>query len=212
MNQPSQYPAKSMYTEEVSQAYQQRHPARHHKEIRLIDMAMGMVPKSHTILDLPCGGGRVFTHLAQLGYKVAAADYSDSMLEIARENAKKAHVECVVEKQDIENLTYPDKVFDSIICFRLFHHFPSARIRQKAASELCRVSREYVLVSYFSKYSWTHLRLKINHWLGRKQNREYANSLSEIAGYFAAQGFVLVKDCSLFPVGQRLHLAVFKRK
>lgn len=200
-----------MYTEQVSQAYQHRNPKRHDKEMALIDMAISMVPKSHTILDLPCGGGRVFSHLAQLGYKVAAADYSDSMLEIAKERARIENIECFVSKQDVENLTYQDNSFDTTICFRLFHHFPTIQIRQRAVSELCRVSKDYVLVSYFSRYSWTHLRLKVKYFLGLKKAREYANTLAELESYFGERGFKLVKDCSLSPFGQRLHLAVFQR-
>ena len=37
----------------------------------------------------------------------------------------------VIERQDIEAMTYADKAFDTIVCFRLFHHFPDRAIRAR---------------------------------------------------------------------------------
>jgi ubiquinone/menaquinone biosynthesis C-methylase UbiE len=201
------YRARTQYDEKQSLKYQQRKPGKHHAEMRLIDRAFAMIPKTHRVLDVPCGGGRVAIHLARQGYKVSVVDLSDAMIEIALENFAKEGLSCSVEKQDVEQLTLPDRSFDAIVSFRLFHHFPSTEIRQRVVSELCRVAAQFVVLSYFSPRSVTSLKRKIT---GRESHR-YATPLAEVAGYFEACGFRLVKDFAQLPVVHTLHLAVFER-
>jgi 2-polyprenyl-3-methyl-5-hydroxy-6-metoxy-1,4-benzoquinol methylase len=89
----------------------------------------------------------VTLHLAKKGYRVCAADLSDAMIKITRELVAKNHLDCPVEKQDVEKLSFADRSFDTVISFRLFHHFPKTEIRQRIASKLCRVARKYVVLS-----------------------------------------------------------------
>ena len=201
------YRARTQYDDKQSLKYQQRKPGKHRAEMRLIDSAFALIPKTHRVLDAPCGGGRVAIHLARQGYAVTAADLSDSMIEIARQNLAQEGLACPVEKQDLERSMLPDRAFDSVVCFRLFHHFPSAEIRQRVVSELCRVAAQFVVLSYFSPRSVTSLKRKIT---GRESHR-YATPLAEVAGYFEACGFRLVKDFAQLPVVHTLHLAVFER-
>ena len=95
----------------------------------------------------------------------------------------------------------------AFVCFRLFHHFPNAEIRQRVVSELCRVARQFVVLSYFSPRSVTSLKRKIT---GRESHR-HATPLTEVAGYFEACGFQLVKDFAQLPLLHTLHVAIFER-
>lgn len=178
----------------------------------LIDRVFRHVPHAHRVLDLPCGGGRVAVHLARRGYRVTAADRSPAMVEIARHTMDENSLACPVEQQDIEALTYADRQFDTIICFRLFHHFPNAEIRQKAVSELCRVAATYVTLSYFSPLSLTSLRTRLRGWLGGKDSQKLATPLTEVQGYFNEKGFVLVKDFARRRFVHTLHVALFARR
>jgi len=118
--------------------------------MRLIDRAFALVPKASHVLDVPCGGGRVTIDLAKKGYRVSAADLSDAMIEVTRETLAKQALNCTVEQQDVERLTYRDKQFDAVVSFRLFHHFPTAEIRGRVVKELCRVAVQHVVLSYFA--------------------------------------------------------------
>jgi ubiquinone/menaquinone biosynthesis C-methylase UbiE len=133
------------------------------------------------------------------------------MLEIARRRLRDQGLDCPVEKQDIENLDYADDSFDSVICFRLFHHFPTPEVRERAVSELCRISRRYVLMSYFSPFSITSIKRRLRVSLGGRQSEKHATPLREVRGYFEQQGFRLVRNLALFPLLHTLHLAVFER-
>ena len=177
----------------------------------MVDRAFALVPKTHRVLDVPCGGGRIALRLARQGYRTAAGDLSDSMLAIARENVAKAGIECPVERLDVEKLSFPDRQFDTIVNFRLFHHFPTSEIRQRVVPELCRVARKYVVLSYFSPLSVTSIRRKLRTLAGRRRSAKYYTPLAEVKRYFAEAGFRLVKDFAQTPFLRTLHLAVFER-
>jgi ubiquinone/menaquinone biosynthesis C-methylase UbiE len=211
MSEPTTYRARTNYDEHKATIYQHRKAHKHDGEMKLLDRAFSLIPKTHTVMDLPCGGGRVFLRLASHGYKVKAGDLSDAMIAIAQQNADKAGLGITVEKADVEHLTHPDRSIDTMVCFRLFQHFPTPAIRQRAVSELCRVSKQYVVLSYFSPFSWTQAKLILREKLGGRKLRKFPTSLNEVEGYFANSGFRLVKDFGQLPYIKSLHLAVFER-
>lgn len=204
------YPGKVKYCESTARKYQAVKRRKNQAELRLVERAFRVIPKG-TVLDIPCGGGRVCRRLAELGYAMHAADISDAMLIIAREKFSQAGLDVTVEKQDVEELTYSPQAFDSVVCFRLFHHFPEPQVRQRAVSELCRVARKYVALSYFSPYSPTSLQRRWRALTNGRKSQKYATSLKEVEGYFAAAGFRLVRDFARMRFIHTLHLAVFER-
>ena len=205
------YAGRVKYTEERSRKYQNKPPRKHAAEMKLIDRAFALIPKTHRVLDAPCGGGRVAIHLAQQGYQVTAADLSAAMVKVAGENFARAGLPITVEQQDVEQLGFPDQAFDTIVSFRLFHHFPDCSIRERVARELCRVARQNVVLSYFNPVSFTSARNKLRSKLAGRPPKKYTTSLREVTGYFRACGFWLVKDFAQTPVIHTLHVAVFAR-
>jgi ubiquinone/menaquinone biosynthesis C-methylase UbiE len=209
--QTSAYRGRTKYTEKTARQYQKRQPAKDRAEMRLVDRAFALVPKTHRVLDVPCGGGRVTIHLAQQGYQISSADLSEAMLAIAEESIRKAGLAGPVERQDVERFTYADRRFDTVISFRLFHHFPSPDIRQRAVTELCRIARKFVVLSYFSPVSVTSLKRRLRVVLGGRKSEKHPTSLAEVESYFAKAGFRLVKNFAQLPLIHTLHLAVFER-
>jgi 2-polyprenyl-3-methyl-5-hydroxy-6-metoxy-1,4-benzoquinol methylase len=209
MTQQASYRAKFKYVEKVARKYSEKKERKDLSEIRLLDRALLFVPKSNRVLDVPCGGGRVTVHLAKKGYNVSAADISEGMIQVARENITKNNFNCSVEIQDLEKLSLADKSFDTIICFRLFHHLPTPKIRAQIVSELCRVTAKSVVISYFNPVSLTALERKFRAWRRGKPLEEFDTPLAEVAGYFRENGFQLVKDFAQRRLVHNLHLAVF---
>lgn len=211
MTEPTTYRARTNYDVRKATIYQQRKAHKHAGEMALIERTFKIIPKNIQIMDLPCGGGRVFLRLAELGYKVQAGDLSDAMIEIAQQNADKAGLGIKVAKADVEALFLDDRSIDAIVCFRLFQHFPTPAIRQRAVSEMCRAADKYVIMSYFSPFSWTQAKLMLRQKLGGRKLRKFPTSLKEVEGYFANSGFRLVKDFAELPYIKSMHLAVFER-
>jgi ubiquinone/menaquinone biosynthesis C-methylase UbiE len=202
------YAGRTKYDAQRAAKYKHKRPEKHTAEMRLIDRAFQLVPKSQTVLDAPCGTGRLTMHLAQAGYRVTAADLSEAMLAVTRETVGPA---IPVERQDVEKFTYADRHFDTVVCFRLFHHFPSPEIRQRVVRELCRVAGQSVVLSYFAPALGT-LKRKLREAKGGKLSKKYVTPLREVRGYFANAGFRLVKDFAQWPVVHTLHVAVFERE
>jgi ubiquinone/menaquinone biosynthesis C-methylase UbiE len=208
---PAAYRGRTKYDETAAAKYQVRRESKNRAEMRLVERAFAAIPRDARVLDVPCGGGRVTIHLLQRGYTVSSGDLSESMLSIARESIVHAGFPADVQRQDIEQLNYPDQAFDAVICFRLFHHFPDATIRQRTVKELCRVARRWVALSYFSPASVTSIKRKLRAAMGGRKAEHYPTSLSEVSGYFDRCGFKLAKDFAQMPLVHTMHLALFQR-
>lgn len=212
MNQTSApaYQARVKYNEAKARKYQIRKERKNRAELHLVERAFRLIPLG-SVLDAPCGGGRVSLLLADKGYQMKAGDLSEAMRGIARENFDKAGLSIPVEAEDVERLSYASQSFNTVICFRLFHHFPDPQIRQQVVKELCRVASEFVALSYFSPYSVTSLQRRWRTARGGRVSQKHSNSLEEVDGYFRAAGFRLVRDFARLPLIHTLHLAVFQR-
>lgn len=205
------YVAKVRYDEKAAHTYERYDERKHRAEIHLIDRALALLPQPGTMLDLPCGTGRLVPHLTAHGMQLTCADFSESMRQLARERILLTGLPVPVEAQDIESLTFPDGSFDYAISFRMFHHFPNPQTRERAIHELCRVTRRDVLLSYFSPWSVTSCMRRFRAWRGGRVSHKISTPLREVKSYFARQGFRLVKDFARTPLIHTLHLAVFER-
>ncbi len=69
------------------------------------------------VLDCACGTGQHLYMLAQSGYNVAGSDYSQSMLDVARENLAKRGYDIPLYQCDFRYLEKAfDARFDAIVC------------------------------------------------------------------------------------------------
>ena len=73
------------------------------------------INKGMKVLDLGCGPGFFSVLLANLGCQVIGIDYSDKMLEEARNNARKFKANVEFQKMDVQDLAFQDEIFDLII-------------------------------------------------------------------------------------------------
>ena len=204
------YSGRVRYTTEAALRYQQRDLKKHEAEMRLVEKAFRCVPPGR-VLDVPCGGGRVSVWLARHGYSATAADLSDAMIEIARQNMKLESLPVEVQRQDVESLQFEDQSFDAVISFRLFHHFPNKEIRARVVAELCRVARRHVVISYFSPWAGTSVKRQLQKKLFGRKMAKFATSLAELKGYFNEKGFAFVRNFARAPLLHTLNVAVFER-
>jgi ubiquinone/menaquinone biosynthesis C-methylase UbiE len=131
-------------------------------ERRALERALEAVPRGGTVLDLPCGTGRLIGMLLARDCVVTCADSSPAMIERARGLWAGHEASPSFEVQDVFATTYPDDSFDAVVCVRLFHHFVEESTRRAALAELGRVSRGPIVVSFFNLASpcawWRRLR------------------------------------------------------
>jgi ubiquinone/menaquinone biosynthesis C-methylase UbiE len=149
--------------EKVATRYPARFEENDHRDQRekqailkgLVDMEKGAA-----ILDLPCGTGRVCRVLIDQGFQIMAADSSESMLNLARENIRsyldeRGKSQDLVQFMncDVMSTGFADNTFDGVVCSRLFHHFNEAKTRRLALTELNRICQGPMIVSFFNAFS-----------------------------------------------------------
>ncbi len=127
----------------------------HRRELHCIKRLLADIPAGASVLDLPCGAGRLLPFLAASGYRVFAADSSVHMIARARELAENRALANNVEFSvgDVLNTSFGDNTFDAVVCNRLFHHFFEPEVRIAALRELGRISRGPIVLSFFCSQS-----------------------------------------------------------
>ncbi len=195
-----------------AEAYNQRNQRRHRHEMTMIAAAMKMTENVSTVLDAPCGVGRASIWLAQQGYDVTGVDLGEAALALAAQLAAKEDVSVRFEHQDMFSLPYRDRAFDATLCFRFLHHFESAALRSRLIDEICRVSRQYVLVSRMTPISTTSLRRRFRHFLTGKPIKQYPLSARDLDAEMRRCGFEVVGQLGRLPLLSSLKLRVYSRK
>ncbi len=216
----TQHDHRSRIKHSILQAekYSHRNQEKHRAEMALIDRAMSFVRRVDrsaeplSILDAPCGVGRATIFLAQQGYATTGVDLGAGAIKVAREQVALKSVKATMDKADLLALPYSNRCFDLTLCFRFIHHLPTPTHRQEIIAELCRVTHQYLLISYLSPWSVTSIKRRIRQYFTSKTSVQHCNSIAELESYFATQGFVLAKDFAQTPLVHSLRLAVFVRK
>lgn len=90
------------------------------------------------ILDAGCGICDYAVCLAKRGFLVHAVDFSEGILEKAREYVRAEALEnrIQIQREDILSLSFEDDRFDHVLCWGVLMHIPDL---EKAISELARV-------------------------------------------------------------------------
>lgn len=103
--------------------------------------------RGHSLLDAGCGGGRYAIPAAEAGAShVLGLDFSESMLDLARDRARSAGVERACEFVVGDLLTYPlpPKGFDYALAIGFFDY---QRDPEAALQALARATRKRIFVS-----------------------------------------------------------------
>lgn len=99
------------------------------------------LPAEGRILDLGGGPGRYAQWLADRGYRVALADLSPELLEIARRRVSSPLVDEITETDARDLSRWQDATFDAALILGPLYHLPNESDRARAISEVLRVVR-----------------------------------------------------------------------
>jgi ubiquinone/menaquinone biosynthesis C-methylase UbiE len=187
--------------------------ATHRGEAALVARAVHGIPREESLLDLPCGAGRMAVVLARLGFtRITAADVSPAMLGLARARFEQERLEIPLRAADAERLPFADREFDNVFCFRLFHHFPTGAMRAIVARELCRVAARRVIVSYLDARSFTSRKRQLERALKPRPPSKFTQTPAEMAALFAGTGFERRADRARLPLWHSLRVLVVERR
>jgi SAM-dependent methyltransferase len=103
-------------------------------------------PEKGLVLDAGGGPGRYTMELARLGYNVVLLDLTPELLDIARNQIKRAKVGDRVKQVlqgSIDDLSmFDDNTFDAVMCLGALSHVVYEEDRERAISELVRVTKK----------------------------------------------------------------------
>lgn len=122
----------------------------------LVDEIKNVFPSKNeseiNIIDIGAGPGFLSIILAENGYHVLGADYSEEMIECAKVNAKNCNVDVEFCKADAENLQFGDETFDVVVSRNLTWNLQDV---EGAYSEWIRVLKPGGVLLVFDA-NWYH--------------------------------------------------------
>lgn len=166
---------------------------------KAVDHAAELEYPIRTALDLPCGTGRIFPVLLSRNIQVTGADLSSEMMKVARDKTGDVPVQKGFIRCDAESLPFQTDRFDAVFSIRFLFHLP-AGVRQRALSEMARVSRKWVIVDYRHRHTLKYRLKHLQGRLGLPSKPSSRLSREEIAEDFRQAGLELIRIFPTFPL------------
>jgi ubiquinone/menaquinone biosynthesis C-methylase UbiE len=151
--------------------------------------------KNSKVLDVGCGTGSTLHMLRSLGFRNSiGVDFSKYSVEVCSKmfGFRKGKDVFVM---DVRKLKFRDRSFDMVFSDGMLEHLPSI---EKAVAELCRVSKNYVLLfqpnqeSLFAALKSMAPKIKKVSW-----EKEYPYRISDYESNFRKNGFKLLDSGSI---------------
>ncbi|MEM9800801.1 MAG: class I SAM-dependent methyltransferase, partial [Planctomycetota bacterium] len=164
------------------------------RDPRLVRRVLGSLPSDappiESILDVPCGAGRLReAALAATGRSGDAprwtgVDVSDEMLRAVSKSTGG------LVRASADALPFADGAFDLVLCCRLLHHLADAEARTAVIAELVRVARRYVVASHWDAASFQAWRHRTQGPLRRRKRGDTRRAIGwrELSAEFESQG------------------------
>jgi|SRR5690554_872812 len=77
-------------------------------------------------VDIACGAGRHTILMAQMGIEALGIDGSKAAIDFAEKRAKRFALNNITFQNElVQNLEFPEELFDLVICWGLFHYLSS---------------------------------------------------------------------------------------
>jgi ubiquinone/menaquinone biosynthesis C-methylase UbiE len=110
-------------------------------DLRKMTVNLAQIKTGDSVLEIGCATGTLsLAAKRQVGPtgRVCAIDIISGMIEVSREKAKQANLDVNFQVGSIDNIPFPDKHFDEVMCsFMIFHM--SEKVRNRGIEEIYRV-------------------------------------------------------------------------
>lgn len=154
---------------------------------------------SGKVLDLGSGSGRHITKIKE--GKMYLTDFSQEMLNLAEDKAKKLGIEIENKKSNLWEIPYEDNFFDSVICISALHCIKPEK-HEQVVEEIYRVLKEkgraLIGVWNFNSKRFKNKRKKGKEhfigWQDKGKRYYYLFEEGEVHKLFEDVGFKIVKE------------------
>lgn len=150
----------------------------HKKELKTLRKALARI-EGESVLDGPCGTGRIHEILQGTFNQIASMDSSEAMLHVHKHNTSSGML-CA---GNIFHLPYRDNEFDWVVSYRLFHHMQKPDQRIDMVKSIARVGRHGVVFTAWIDTPFNK----------RRGSRRRSLTRKEIKDIVAAAGMDLIR-------------------
>lgn len=158
------------------------------REQRAVGIIFAGLKDVQSIIDVPSGAGR-FAKVLAPGRSLIEADVAFEILEFARERAEGAGLNVTCIQADASRLPLGKDSVDCVFCNRLLHHIHSAGERAVFLREFHRVTRKYLVISFFDYHAFGGLRRFLKALKGRKPKYDEHPTLPQFTAEVEQNGF-----------------------
>ena len=169
------------------------------REYQLLHRLLASQPRCRTLLELPCGGGRLSPALARYADLMIEADVALGQVQYGRQNSRSETPQLWLTASALR-IPFRDAAVDGVVCIRLCHHLPHSTERERLVSELLRVARGFVILTFFDYRSLKNLLRRIRRPFDRKRPK-YTMTQEEVREIAARQGARLAACPALSWIG-----------
>lgn len=122
------------------------------REFRILRRLLSSREHSGLLLDLPCGGGRLSPQIAPFTDLLVEADIAEGQVLYGKRTMRSETPQLWMTASAF-HIPFKDASFDGVVCCRLCHHLPTAVERERLITELLRVSKGFVVMTFFDHHS-----------------------------------------------------------
>ena len=178
------------------------------RERKLLQRIFGVVGSHDRVLDLPSGTGRLFRTIQPFGRRWVETDVSREMLKLARENLAEWKPHLV--QASAFHIPYKTGSFDCVFSARLTHHIPESAERDRFIRELGRVSRDWVVMTFFHTWSVKNILRRIRRLWNRKRPK-ITMTTGELRDVARTAGLELIQTFPLARLFSGHHYAILRK-
>src|SRR3972149_629120 len=102
-----------------------------------------------SVVDIPCGTGRVFPLFLNNEITFTGADLSGEMMTVAKKRFGQSGLMQGMVRCDAEFLPFKNKSIDSVVSIRFMFHIPES-VRHNILREMTRISKGCLIIDYRS--------------------------------------------------------------
>jgi len=161
-------------------------------EKHVIGKCFARVPSGETLVDIPCGTGRLADALLSRGYRVHGMDISGEMLQVARQRLEHFGERFTSEVADAKNLPESTNTYAGALCARVLMHFPLEQQIEFLAG-VAKLSRGTVVINHSLDSPYQRFRRGIKRLLGHQASARFPISNADIKRLLQGAGLREIK-------------------
>lgn len=154
------------------------------REHQILRHLLGRQRHCATMLEIPCGGGRISPQLAAATDLLIQADVGLGQILYAM-TKEKLNTPQIWMTASAFQIPLQDAGVDAAVCIRLSHHLPTYKQREDLLTELLRVARRYVIMTFFDYHSIKNILRRLRH--SRPKLTMTLSQVSSIADRYGAK-------------------------